>query len=59
MSDAGADVVHVDPEAECKGQGWTATGLQVELVPWDDDRVVRVESEYDAWPEVFERRSPT
>jgi len=58
MSDAGADVVHVGPGAECTGQGWTATGLRVELVPWDDDRVVRVESEYDAWPEDEPRDPP-
>ena len=25
--------------------------LRVDLVDWEDDRVVRVQSEYDAWPE--------
>ena len=42
MSDAGGDVVHLDPDAACRASGRTASGLRVELVPWDDDRVVRV-----------------
>lgn len=58
MSDPSADVVHVGPDAACSAEGWTASGLRVELVPWDDERAVRVESEYDAWPEDEPRDPP-
>lgn len=53
-----SDAVHLDPDAPVKASGWTAAGLRVDLVDWDDSRVVRVESEYDAWPEDEERDPP-
>lgn len=52
------DVVDLDVEAAVKATGWTASGLRVELVPWDEARVVPVESEYDAWPEDEPRDPP-
>lgn len=58
MSDAGGDVVHLDPDAACRASGGTASGLRVELVPWEEERAVRVESEYDAWPEDEPRDPP-
>jgi RimJ/RimL family protein N-acetyltransferase len=58
MSTAGDDVLHADPDAGCMASGRTASGLGVELVPWDDERAVRVESEYDAWPEDEPRDPP-
>ncbi len=51
MSSETGDVVQLDLEADVKATGWTRTGLRVDLVPWDETRAVRVESEYDAWPE--------
>jgi RimJ/RimL family protein N-acetyltransferase len=48
---APADVVHLDVDAAIKATGWTLTGLRVDLVPWDETRVVPVESEYDTWPD--------
>jgi RimJ/RimL family protein N-acetyltransferase len=52
------DVVHPEPDAPCMASGMTGSGLRVELVPWDDERAVRVESEYDAWPEDEPRDPP-
>jgi RimJ/RimL family protein N-acetyltransferase len=58
VSDPSADVVVADPVSRVKATGWTRSGLRVELVDWEDDRVVRVESEYDAWPEDEQRDPP-
>ena len=52
------DVVVADPSSPVKAHGWTPSGLRVELVDWDETRVVRVQSEYDAWPEDEERDPP-
>ncbi len=46
-----ADVVDLDVDAAVKATGFTRTGLRVDVVPWDETRVVPVESEYDAWPD--------